>query len=86
MKGNGYLSILDRSDDLACVDVPIPGGDDNGTFVDIAQDVLYALDRRIKGDSLETWLLEIPIPSMAQCPEGNLVHGWLVKAEPPGTR
>ena len=86
VKGTGYLSILDRKDDLACVDVSIPGGDDNGMFVDIAQDVLYALDRRVKGDSLETWLLEVPIPSTPECPEGHLVQGWVVKGEPSGTR
>ena len=40
LKGTGFLTIMDRDDDLACVDVPILGNDDNGMFVNIAQDVL----------------------------------------------
>jgi hypothetical protein len=74
-----YLSTLDRNSDVACVDMPVPGADDAGAFSEIEGDVLYALDRRFKGENLETWLLEIPVPSMAECPEGHLVNGWLVE-------
>jgi len=78
-RGTGFLTLLDRQRNEACVDLPLPGGDDAGTYVDIKQNTLYALDRRLKGDSLETWLLEVPIPLTADCPEEHVAEGWLVQ-------
>jgi len=72
----GYLSVLDRDGDVACVDLPVPGGDDSGAFADLQEDILYTLDRRLTDLSTETWLLQIPIPSMAECPESHLARGW----------
>ncbi len=79
--GHGHLSVLDRERDVACVDIPVPGGDDSGAFTDLKDDVLYTLDRRLTDVSVETWLLQIPIPSMAECPEGHLVQGWRVEGD-----
>ena len=77
----GHLTVLDWDADEACVDIPVPGGDDSGSFADIKEDVLYTLDRRLTDVSVETWLLQIPIPSMAECPEGHLMHGWRVEGD-----
>jgi len=74
--GRGYLSVLDSDGDAACVDIPVPGGDDSGAFADLKDDILYTLDRRLTDLSTETWLLRIPVPSMAECPEGHLARGW----------
>ncbi len=72
----GYLSVLDRDGGAACVDLLVPGGDDSGAFSDVEGDVLYTLDRRLTDLSTETWLLRMPIPSLAACPAAHRVARW----------
>ena len=47
--------------------------DDSGAFSDVEGDVLYTLDRRLTDLSTETWLLRMPIPSLAACPVAHQV-------------
>lgn len=76
--GSGYLTVLDSVADAACVDLPLPGGDDAHATFGLANDVLYVLDRRVTDVTAEAWLLELPIPAMAECPESHRVRGWRV--------
>jgi hypothetical protein len=78
----GYLTVMDQTRDEACVDLLVPGGGDAGRFATLEGDNLYTLDRRITDVRVETWLLQTPVPSMVNCPEGHLTRLWLVPGAP----
>jgi hypothetical protein len=78
LTATSYLTILDPEGDTACVDLPMPGGDEIRPVFDMRNDVLYVLDRRLGADlDAVTWLLKVPVPPMDACPEAHRDSGWL---------
>lgn len=64
-----FLTVVNPTSRVACVDIPVPGGSFDRSVVDIASRTLHVLDRRLDerlGASL--WLLSVPILSLEDCP------------------
>jgi hypothetical protein len=80
LTGTHYLTVLDPSTDVACIDIPVPGGNESRTVVAIQNDHLYLLDRRIVGMDSEAWMLRLPVPSMDDCPSAHRGGGWLANS------
>lgn len=74
--GTSYVTILNMAENTACVDLPIPGGNDARAVYDVARDVLYALDRRVDDTRSTMWLLKVPLPSPSECPSKHRATDW----------
>jgi hypothetical protein len=77
LRGRHFLTIMDIEADTACVDLPVPGGQDTRSIFAVQDDALYVLDRRVTALESEAWLLRLDLTDGPPCPEDALVEGWL---------
>ncbi len=79
LRGRHFLTIMDIEADTACVDLPVPGGQDTRSVFAVEDDVLYVLDRRVTTLESEAWLLRLDLADRRPCPEDALVEGWVIQ-------
>ena len=79
LRGRHFMTIMDIDADVACVDLPVPGGRDTRSVFAVQDDVLYVLDRRVTTLESEAWLLRLDLADRRPCPEDALVEGWVIQ-------
>jgi len=58
-----YHTLLDRAGEAVCVDLPVPVADVAWPRPAFLGDTLFVLDRRMRGDTLESWVVIYPLPA-----------------------
>ncbi len=76
MRSTSFMTVL-YPNDTACVDLLLPFGEDTRPVMDLSEDRLFVLDRRITEDlEPQIWLFSFPIPEHSDCPAENRARGW----------